>query len=279
MFDFLFATQGEDNRLLDFGPGDGWPSLIVAPYAREIVGGEGSRRRQETCTGNAKRLGISNAQFVYVEPGRPLPLDDETFDGVMAASSVEQTPDPQFTLRELYRVLRPGGRLRMRYEDLDRYRDGRMKDAWLWQIDKESTRMILTDRHIDEEYAVMYAITVTGSPERLGLACGYSGNFPFDQVTTGFLESLRPDITETLVCRLTHPSGRTLVSWLEEIGFAEARPTHSGAWFAGELFEKVPEPERPTHIEAIDALLKPIVGIAVEMAAPLASNPPITAVK
>jgi hypothetical protein len=40
LHDFLHATGGEGRRLLDFGPGDGWPSLIVAPFAAEVVGPE-----------------------------------------------------------------------------------------------------------------------------------------------------------------------------------------------------------------------------------------------
>lgn len=36
LFDFYYSTGGK--RLLDFGPGDGWPSLIVAPYVEKVVG-------------------------------------------------------------------------------------------------------------------------------------------------------------------------------------------------------------------------------------------------
>lgn len=31
LFDFLYTTNAEGKRVLDFGPGDGWPSLIIAP--------------------------------------------------------------------------------------------------------------------------------------------------------------------------------------------------------------------------------------------------------
>jgi len=116
MFDFLHSSGGPGNTLLDFGPGDGWPSLIVAPLSKEVVGVDGSPKRVEVCTQNAARLGITNARFLLVEPGSPLPFHNDTFDGVMAASSIEQSPDPRLTLSELFRVLRPGGRLRICYE-------------------------------------------------------------------------------------------------------------------------------------------------------------------
>ena len=106
ILDYLLSTEGEEKRLLDFGPGDGWPSLGVAPFAEEAVGVDASLRRVQVCTENARRLGISNARFIHVAPGNALPFESETFDGVMAASSVEQTPDPKFTLRELFRAVK-----------------------------------------------------------------------------------------------------------------------------------------------------------------------------
>ena len=84
LFDYLFSTEGEAKRLLDFGPGDGWPSLIVAPFVSKVVGVEGSHRRIKVCSENAKRIGISNAKFIYVKPGNSLPFEDNSFDGVMA---------------------------------------------------------------------------------------------------------------------------------------------------------------------------------------------------
>ena len=96
----------------------------MAPYVAEVVGVEGAHRRVEVCRENAARLGITNAHFYYVAPGAPLPFDANSFDGAMAASSLEQSPDPRATLREIYRVLRPGARLRMYYEALGRYRGG-----------------------------------------------------------------------------------------------------------------------------------------------------------
>ena len=40
-------------------------------------------------------------------------IEEKSFDGIMASSSIEQTPNPKATLKELFRVLKPGGRLRI----------------------------------------------------------------------------------------------------------------------------------------------------------------------
>jgi len=275
LFDFLFSVEGEGRRLLDFGPGDGWPSLIVAPFAAEVIGVDGSKRRVEVCTENTRRMGISNAKFIYVEPGKPLPFPDSAFDGVMAASSVEQTPDPRTTLREFYRVLKPGGRLRIRYEALSIYRDGQEREARLNTIDDNTCRLTLYDRHIDREYAKMYRITFAVPSEKIAESLGKGGYpLPFDSITVPFLE-----ITRTLVCSLTHPSGKTFVSWLKDVGFREVVPSHGGARFAGRLFDQLSAESCPGDIDAVDAILRPLVKIVVRMPAPLDTDPMLTAIK
>ena len=92
----------------------------MTPMVEQVVGVDGSKRRTGVCTQNAERLAVTNANFVHIEPGKPLPFEDGSFDAVVAASSIEQTPDPKATLSERYRVLRCGGRLRSDYESLGR---------------------------------------------------------------------------------------------------------------------------------------------------------------
>jgi len=279
-FDYLFATQGEGKRLLDFGPGDGWPSLIVAPFAREVVGVDGSRRRVEVCTANAARLGIPNASFVYVAPGTPLPFEDDSFDGVTAASSVEQTPDPRRTLAELFRVLRPGGRLRIHYESLNGYRGDRERDACLWQIDEHRCRLILYDRDIDAERVVQYGLTYGISGAELKTAASDDGGpLSFEKVTVPFLEKTRRAIIDARLCTTIHPSGRTLASWLRNAGFRKIIPSHNGLWASGELYGHWPEGQRPQDLDGVDRLLRPVVKTVVKMPAPIDTDPMITAVK
>lgn len=280
LFDYLLSTGGDGRRLLDFGPGDGWPSLIVAPFVEQVVGVDGSHRRVEVCTENAARMGISNARFTYVEPGAPLPFEDNSFDGVMAASSVEQTPNPKDTLWEFYRVLRPGGRLRIYYEDLARYRNGQERVAGIHRIDDRTCRLTLDDRQIDQERAKMYMIVFALPREEVVKLFSKDGRpLSFDTVSISRLKAGDQHITEARVCTLTHPSGKTFASWLREIGFREIVPSHSGAWFAGRFFDQLSEKHRPKTMEGVDALLRPVVKIAVQMAAPIDTEPMITAVK
>ena len=278
LFDFLHATGS--GKVLDFGPGDGWPSLILAPFVDAVVGVDGSRRRVEVCRENARRLGIANATFVHAEPGSALPFDDESFDGIVAASSVEQTPDPHATLQELYRVLRPGGKLRLSYEALSRYRGEQEQDAWLLETGTDTCRLVLCDRHIDLEQAVQYGLDLSLSLSAATALLSDGGpEFSFQDLTVRRMEQTREHVVGALTCTLTHPSGRTLSCWLEEIGFQEVHPSYSGGWYAWQLYGQLPEDSRPHEQASLDAYLRPLVMSFVEFAAPLDKDTPITATK
>jgi SAM-dependent methyltransferase len=278
IFDYLYSTGG--GRLLDFGPGDGWPSLNVAPFADEVVGVDASKRRVEVCEENAGRLRIENATFVHVVHSTRLPFPDGYFDGAMAASSVEQTPDPLFALEEIYRVLRPGGRLRMWYEALGRYRGGREREVWTGSVNGETTQLELVDRLIDEERAYQFKLVFDMPVKDLETALtGGSGEVALDVITREAMEAVAPRITDARACPLRHPSGRTLAAWLAEVGFREVLPTESGADAAVLLFEELAPQERPSDLEGVDAVVKPVVKKAIETSAPIENDPMITAMK
>jgi len=285
LFDFLYAVQGEGKRLLDFGPGDGWPSLIVAPYAAEVVGVDGSPKRVAVCTANAARLGIANARFVHVPPGSPLPFPDDFFDGVMAASSIEQTPDPRFVLRELWRVLKPGGRLRMHYEGLGYYAGAQECVAELEARSDASCSLVVYERHVREEYARMARLGLSMSlPEaQAALPANLTPAALYRRLTPARLEQLRCHVMEPRACRLSHPSGRTWLRWLQSAGFGQAQTTYEGARFAGQLFDRIPPDKRPADMAGVDDLLCPVVQIVVQMPTPSQLprpwDPMITAVK
>jgi SAM-dependent methyltransferase len=284
IFDFLYATGGPGQTLLDFGPGDGWPALLLAPYAREVVGVDGSQKRVAVCSENARRLGIPNARFEHVQPGCRLPFEDGAFDGVTAASSVEQTPDPQAALRELYRVLRPGGRLRLSYESLGFYQGGHEREAGLSAVDAESCWLTLYDRSIEREQARMAKLKLELPVEEASRIFAAQDNAVQWEVLAGpLLGQMGRRVIEARLCTLTHPSGATYAGWLGEVGFSQVLPTHNGGWAAYRLFQALPPDRRPCDQASIDALLQPLAQVVVEMLAPLSSplgwDPWITAIK
>ena len=103
----------------------------------------------------------------------------------------------------------------------------------------------------------------------------------WENIPIAALESLRPWVVEARRCTLIHPCGQTFASWMRAIGFREVQATHSGIWFAGQVFVQLPEAERPQNLAEVDALLRPLVKIVVQMAAPPGDDrdPLLTAVK
>lgn len=101
----------------------------------------------------------------------------------------------------------------------------------------------------------------------------------FEMITVPLMERIRSSVRDARICSLTHPSGKTLTSWLSEIGFSKVIPSHSGGRFAERLFELLPEERRPEGVEDIDAMLRPLVKIVVNMEAPIDTDPMLTAIK
>ncbi|MEC9488253.1 MAG: class I SAM-dependent methyltransferase [Halanaerobium sp.] len=270
-------------KILDFGPGDGWPSLLLAPFAGEVVGLDSSARRVETCKENARRMGLKNADFYCYTSGGGLPFPDETFSGIVASSSIEQTPNPEEIIHEFYRVLRPGGRLRFRYEALGEYQGGQERDIWIAEVDEEESRIILFDRHIEDEYVDQYAITLTISREELIALLSDGEDISFRSVTVQFLADNESRITNIQKLRTVHPSGKTYSSWLQAAGFTKIFPTHSGGSAAGLLYKQLAGEGTldlsTLDMEAVDKLIKPVVRVAIKLEAPLENDPALTAVK
>ena len=277
-FDFLHATSR--GKLLDFGPGDGWPSLIVAPFVKQVVGVDASVRRVETCRENAARLGITNAEFVHVPEGDALPFEDESFDGVMAASSLEESPNIERTGRELFRILRPGSRMRITYDGPANYRHGLKRDLGILTVNESTCRLLLTERWLDQQQEIRYGVTIDRpKPEVVQLLSAGDGRPLFEMVTEPVMQQLRPNIIDARKCLLPHPSGATLATLLRRIGFSETLPTFNGGDFAAALFDIIPAEKRPADMDGVDALLEHAVGVVAGMAVDIDLDPMITAVK
>lgn len=279
LYDFLYSVNGEGKKILDFGPGDGWPSLIIAPFVNEVVGLDSSPKRVGVCRENAKRLSIPNAKFVSYEPGTNVPFEDNTFDGIVASSSIEQTPNPRAIINELYRVLKPGGKLRIFYEALNEYRDGEENDIWISPIDDKSCILIIYFRNIEEEYADQYALTLNISSENLIEILSSNSNPSYRDITIEFLESIKAKIAYSRICRTIHPSGKTYSSWMREAGFKEVHPTHSGRVAAQRLYDTYKNEKLPVGLEAADNAIKSTVKVAIGLEAPIEGDPMLTGVK
>lgn len=97
-------------RVLDLGCGAGHVSFQVAPLAGEVVAYDLSPEMLKVVAAAAdeKRLGNINVQQGAAER---LPFADESFDFVFSRFSAHHWRDPAQALREVRRVLKPGGQV------------------------------------------------------------------------------------------------------------------------------------------------------------------------
>jgi ubiquinone/menaquinone biosynthesis C-methylase UbiE len=111
LLDALQPRLGE--TILEVGPGTGYYTL---PVARALEPGgtlhiaDVQPEMLDHTTARARELGIENIARREAD-ARRLPYEDATFDAAYLVAVLGEVPDQDAALRELHRVLRPGGRL------------------------------------------------------------------------------------------------------------------------------------------------------------------------
>ncbi|HYZ79261.1 MAG TPA: methyltransferase domain-containing protein [Gaiellaceae bacterium] len=112
---FSLGRLEPGEAVLDLGSGAGTDSLVAA----EMVGREGrvtgidmTPEMLDRARAAAAELEAENVEFVEAEAER-LPFPDGSFDVVISNGVIDLIPDKDAVFAELYRVLRPGGRIQI----------------------------------------------------------------------------------------------------------------------------------------------------------------------
>lgn len=104
---------GPGERILEIGPGVGYYTLDLA----EWVGPEGiveifdlQQEFLDHTSGRAAERGLANVIQTQGD-ATALPYEDDSIDAVVLTAVLGEIPDPVAALRQIQRVLKPGGRL------------------------------------------------------------------------------------------------------------------------------------------------------------------------
>jgi SAM-dependent methyltransferase len=126
-------------RLLDVGCGSAW----LSDHFEHYTGVDVSSAAVEAARARGREV-------LQGDVDAPLPFADESFDGVVMKDLLEHVPDPVALVREVHRVLRPGGRVFASSPDAQR---------WVWDdythrrpFTRKSFRLLFADQGLTVEH-------------------------------------------------------------------------------------------------------------------------------
>ena len=235
-------AMGDASIVLDVGPGDGWPALRIADRFKKIIGIDPSPLRVRVQRENAERLDIDNVEFLVMD-AEEMTFKNGSFGGVTAASSIEQCADPEQALREVLRVLAPGGTLAMVFEDYDACFADSVGDEKLrgeltdkeavvfYQVRRKSPpretwyALFLDRQRLNADPEFLEAVeNISETPVELdGAPVGGGFVAPSETFGVTLLAGLMPFVADTKYFELNHLTSGTVNELLTRVGFVEMR--------------------------------------------------------
>jgi demethylmenaquinone methyltransferase / 2-methoxy-6-polyprenyl-1,4-benzoquinol methylase len=105
---------GSDARVLDVATGTGAVALeLVRRYGCRVVGIDRSPEMLGVARARVRAQGLESRIELHEGRAETLPFEDGSFDGLTVTYLLRYVDDPGATLRELARVVRPGGTVAM----------------------------------------------------------------------------------------------------------------------------------------------------------------------
>lgn len=110
--DLIINSKLNYGLVLEVGPGPGYLGLewLKKTKGTDLKAIEISPDMINLAEKNAKEYGLENRTDYIEGDACDIPFDDNMFDGIFTSASVHEWEKPNQILKEIYRVLKPGGK-------------------------------------------------------------------------------------------------------------------------------------------------------------------------
>ena len=117
--------------LVDLGAGDGFISRFAAPFVKKVIAVDISGEMLQELRRKAKSGGLRNIETLESD-GQDVSLSDSSVDVVCANMYLHHIEQPEVAIQEMYRIVKPGGRVFLAdlYEHSDQELIHKMHDLW-----------------------------------------------------------------------------------------------------------------------------------------------------
>lgn len=112
---FSMGIIQRGQHVVDIGSGAGIDSMIAGKMTGpdgHVIGVDMTPEMLEKASNNAKKAGMDHVEF-RKGYGEELPVDDNWANVIISNGVLNLMPDKSVVLKEMYRVLKPGGRLQI----------------------------------------------------------------------------------------------------------------------------------------------------------------------
>jgi ubiquinone/menaquinone biosynthesis C-methylase UbiE len=127
-------------KVLDVGSGNGYVLSKYAAEGAEVFGIDITQAGIDLCRKRFEYLQL-NGNF-QVADAQDIPFPDNTFDCVCSMGVLHHVPDTQKALDEIYRVLKPGGRLIVMFYHRNSAKYQFMYRVWSWLTGKSMEQLV-----------------------------------------------------------------------------------------------------------------------------------------
>jgi SAM-dependent methyltransferase len=230
-----------------------------------------------------EKLGLKNVTVTKVSP-TDLGFPDNRFDGAVAATSIEQSPDPYKTIAEVFRVLKPGGRFRVCFEASEG-RERELTEGLAFSETADSLGYHYSLRHSRPPWERNYLVKLANTPEmkeefrKLRDLVDRLGPNPSSNPEIGlqFLERNQASIVGASFYELEHFTSEAMKETLAEAGFVNVRITWSAGTLARSMWPRLKDAAL-TDAQA-QAVCAGLADLSVRLEAPPGLGEPVVATK